>query len=126
VPVSNCRISADVLCHFWGHYRETSVFLKPDFSIAYRPEGRRVEYVYSLIYNPYICKWEINQDHSDIEDYNPPKDDSIGKTHKEYVIDGWLRTGKVDRDHAEKLFKSSVSSLKRKAKRKLKEKSRIL
>jgi len=104
--IGDSGVFVDAQVEFVGHYREPSLVISNDFTAAYL-YSRRVEYLWTLEYNPYTTEWVSVCELSNVGKSNPPNDDSYGKSHAEYCINGMQKCGK-SKSEAKKLWKLHV------------------
>jgi len=83
----NVRIVQPVELEFQGHYYEPKLTLQCDFTGVNR--GQRIEYIFTLVYNPYTYEWSQTSELSNLLEEPPYEiDNSYGQHHIEYVVDG--------------------------------------
>jgi len=104
--IDDSRVLVDAEITFAGHYREPSLVIPNDFTAAYQ-YSRRVEYLWTLEYNPYTSEWASVCELSDVGKSISPNDDSYGKSHAKYCINGMTKCGKTQSE-AKKLWKLHV------------------
>jgi len=104
--IGDSRVLVDAQVTFAGHYQEPSLLITNDFTAAYQ-YSRRVEYLWTLEYNPYTCEWESVCELSHVGKSISPNDDSYGKSHAKYCMDGLIKRGKTKSD-AKKMWKLHV------------------
>lgn len=88
-----CDIEVEL--SFRGHYEEPDLTLELD-ATPLLDNGLRVEYLYTLEFNPYTKEWTAEAEISTVEDVVPERDNSFGESHKAYVMAGkpWRKISK--------------------------------
>lgn len=86
---SSCAI-LEVELQFIGHYSEPSLTLANDFTQAYK-SNKRVEYLWSLEYNPYTREWRAESELSAVGRSEHVKDPSFGELCTRFVMDGLMK-----------------------------------
>jgi len=103
---------------FAGHYDEPNLVLGCDFTEAFRSR-RRVEYLWSLEYDPYEKVWATNCELSSVGKPDYEFDDEIGTSHAEYVISRIEKHAKKSYPEATKIWMKHVKDSTEKCKREL-------
>jgi len=103
----NMRVFMKAEIQFAGYYQERNLQIACDFTEAFR-SNRRVEYLWSLEYNPYVHEWKAVCEVSSVGRSECKIDPSYGKSHANYVIDGVVKYKKISRSEATNLFKQHV------------------
>jgi len=105
--VGNNRIFTDANVQFVGNYREPNLAITVDFTECYL-SNRRVEYLWSLEYDPFNREWVAECELSTLEQTDFVNDDSYGRNHAKYCIEGMVKSGRKTKSQAKKLWKLHV------------------
>jgi len=101
---------------FAGHYDEPNLVLGCDFTEAFRSQ-RRVEYLWSLEYDPYEKVWAADCELSSVGKADYEFDDEIGKSHAEFVKNSIKKNTHKSSYEAKKIWLQHVKDSTEKAKR---------
>jgi mono-ADP-ribosyltransferase sirtuin 6 len=101
------RVFMEAELTFAGHYREPSLTLTNDFTSAFS-SNQRVEYLWSLEYNPYEESWVSACELSSVGKPACTIDDSYGKSHAKYCMDGLVKHYKYSRKDAKNDWQKHV------------------
>jgi len=94
---------------FAGHYDEPNLVLGCDFTETFRSQ-RRVEYLWSLEYDPYEKVWATNCELSSVGNPDYEFDDEIGLSHANYVISRIKKHKRKSSHEATKIWMKHVKN----------------
>jgi len=102
------RVFMEAEFTFAGHYREPNLTLTNDFTAAFSSK-KRVEYLWSLEYNPYEEEWVSTCELSCVGKSACTIDDSYGKSHAKYCINGLVKHCKYSKEDAKIVWRKHVN-----------------